>query len=266
MPHFVLLLLLALLLPGPALAWPVDLAMELQVGSERFHKLAAVDWVEVEDPQVASVELLAGSNELLLTGKRAGTTRLLLYAEGTFAVWRLSVRAAGERPPAQAPTAQLAAARSACPDLEAGQGSEPFLRATVKDAACREALLALVRTDAFVARDLELTFDVAALQAQLAGLEPGLAVLGLSARYRGAGLVLTGSASPAGHRRALWQLFEGSLGRVALDDRVKVEAAAPPRKVAPEAARTDEAPIEVLPPGTTDPEAPRRKRATPPSR
>ncbi|HET9451699.1 MAG TPA: hypothetical protein VFO83_12480, partial [Aggregicoccus sp.] len=80
-----------------------------------------------------------------------------------------------------------------------------------------------------------------------------------------AGLVLTGSASPAGHRRALWQLFEGSLGRVALEDRVKVGPAAPaPREVeAPDAGAP--AFIEVLPPGTTDPAPRRRKRATPPS-
>ena len=273
MPHFALLLL-ALLLPGAALAWPVDLAVALEPGKERFHKLAAVDWVEVEDAQVATAELLPGSNELLLTGKRPGRTRLLLYAEGNFAVWRLEVRAAGERAQPPDAAALLAAARSACPDLQAGQGSEPFLRATVKGAACRDALLAVVRTDAFLARELELTFDLAALQAQLAGLAPGLAVLGLSASYRGAGLVLGGTASPEGHRRALWQLFEGSLGRVALEDRVKVEVAqAPGKAAAPDAgadtgADTGAGTIEILPPGTTElPAEPRRRKGpTPPAR
>jgi hypothetical protein len=266
MPHFVLLLLLALLLPAPALAWPVDLAVELRPGSERFHKLSVVDWVEVEDPQVATAELLPGTNELLLTGQRAGSTRLLLYAEGTFAVWRLDVRTPGERTEAGTSTAPLAAARGACPGLQAGQGSEPFLRAAVNGAACRQALLALLRTDAFVARDLELTLDVAVLQAQLAQLTPGLAALGLSASYRGAGLVLAGTTSPAGHRRALWQLFEHSLGRVPLEDRVKVEVAEPqPEKVeAPDAGAPPT--MVVRPPGTRDPAAPRRrKRATPPS-
>jgi Pilus formation protein N terminal region len=215
---------LLLLRPGPALAWPVDLSVDVEAGRERFHKLAAIEWVEVEDAGVASAELLPGSNELLLSGKRPGQTRVLLYAEGTFAVWQLRVRAAGERPVPPDLAAPLAGARGACPGLEVGQGSEPFLRARVRDAACREALLALVRTGAFHARDLELTFDVAALQGQLAQLAPALLAQGLTASYRGAGLVLSGTADAAAHRRALWALFHGSLGRVALEDRVHVEA------------------------------------------
>ncbi|MBF5043598.1 hypothetical protein FGE12_14470 [Aggregicoccus sp. 17bor-14] len=220
------LALLLLLLPGAAAAWPVDLSVDVEAGRERFHKLTVVDWVQVEDPTVASAELLPGSNELLLSGKRAGDTRVLLYAQGTFAVWRLHVRppAGQAATPEPDPAPLLAAGRRACPGLEAGQGSEPFLRATVREGACREALLALLRTDAFHARDLELTLDLPVLQAQLAQLSPGLAALGMRASYRGAGVVLEGrAASPAAHARALWLLFQGSLGRVALEDRVTVE-------------------------------------------
>lgn len=263
--RFPALLLLALLLPGAALAWPVDLAVTLEPGRERFHRLAAVDWVEVQDADIASAELLPGTNELLLTGKRPGRTLLLLYAEGNFAVWRLEVRSAGERAAAQPVGAgELAAARAACPGLEAQPAGA--LRASVKDAGCRTALLALLRTDAFLARELELTLDVSVLQAQLAALTPALAGRGLRASYRGAGVVLEGSASEAAHRSALWTLFEGSLGRVALEDRVTRAA---PDAGTPEVGMPDagEPLIEVLPPGTRElPRAPaKRTPGSPPS-
>jgi len=230
-PHQGLLLLVGLgllLLPLRALAWPVDLVMPLEAGKERFHKLSAVEWVEVEDAGVATAELLRDTNELLLTGVRPGRTLLLLYAEGRFAVWRLVVGEPGRTPATEPSEPLLAAARKACPGLKATEGEGRELVATVKDARCREALLALLRTEAYVARELELTFELPVLQEQLAALSPALKELGLSARYRGAGLVLEGTAKPEVHRRALWVLFRHSLGRVALEDRVTVLQPSPP--------------------------------------
>ena len=52
---------------------------------------------------------------------------------------------------------------------------------------------------------------------------PGLKELGLEARYSGAGLVLQGKATPEDHRRALWELFRQSVGRVPLEDRVQLD-------------------------------------------
>ncbi|MCP3139027.1 pilus assembly protein N-terminal domain-containing protein [Pyxidicoccus xibeiensis] len=239
---------LAFLVPAVAGAWPVDLSVSLEPGKERFHKLATVDWVEVEDAAVATAELLPGTNEVLLTGHSTGRTHLLLYAEGRFAVWRLTV---GTPPPEDVP-ARLAAARKACPDLKATEGEERSLSATVKNAGCRAALLELLRTDAYVARELELTFDVPVLQEQLASVGAGLQPLGLEARYSGAGVVLTGSATPEVHRRALWELFRRSVGRVPLEDRVEVKAPESP----PDAGTADAGtavkpepviPVEVLP-------------------
>ena len=57
-------------------------SVPLEPGKERFHKLCVVDWVEVEDPSIATAEVLPGSNELLLTGHKPGRTLLLLYARG----------------------------------------------------------------------------------------------------------------------------------------------------------------------------------------
>lgn len=219
-----ILLASLLLLPSYAFAWPVDLVFSLDSGTDRFHRLSAVDWVEVEDPSVATVEVLSGSNELLVTGKRPGRTLLLLYAEGRFAVWRLAVTAPGTRATPEAAPELLAAARKACPGLQMNEGAERSLVVTVKDAACRKALLAFLQTDAWLARELEITFELPALQEQLSALTPVLKELGLGARYSGAGIVLQGTATPEGHRRALWALFRQSVGRVPLDDRVKIEA------------------------------------------
>lgn len=217
-------LLAALLLPARALAWPVDLVFPLESGTDRFHKLSAVDWVEVEDPSVASVELLSGSNELLITGKRPGRTLMLLYAEGKMGVWRLVVTAQGAQPTPESAPEQLAAARKVCPGLQVSEGAERSLAVTVKDSGCRKALLTLFQTDAWLARELEVTFDLPMLQEQLSAMTPRLKELGLEARYSGAGIVLEGEASPEAHRSALWELFRESVGRVPLEDRVKINA------------------------------------------
>lgn len=236
--------LLALLAPGRALSWPVELVVPVEPGKERFQKLTAVDWVEVEDPSVASAEVLAGSNELLLTGQKPGRTLLLLYAEGRFAVWRLTV---GPQP-AEDVAGKREAARKACPDLKVVEAPERSLTATVKDAACRTALLELLRTDAYVARELELTFELPVLQAQLADLVSVLPA-GMEARYSGAGVVLSGKATREAHHRVLWEFFRRAVGRVPLEDRVEVEVPA-----APPASETTKAPPvpEFTPVGAPD--------------
>ncbi|WP_224242100.1 pilus assembly protein N-terminal domain-containing protein [Hyalangium gracile] len=216
------LLAALLFLPLQALAWPVDLVFPVETGADRFHKLTAVDWVDVEDPSVATVELLSGSNELLITGKRPGSTLMLLYAEGKMGVWRLVVTAPGSRHTPEPAPELLAAARKACPGLQANEGSERLLLATVKDSACRKALLSLFQTDAWLARELEVTFELPMLQEQLSAVTDRLKELGLEARYSGAGIVLQGTSTPEAHRRALWELFRQSVGRVPLEDRVKV--------------------------------------------
>nr|WP_323383127.1 pilus assembly protein N-terminal domain-containing protein [Myxococcus dinghuensis] len=240
--------LLAFLVPSLAGAWPVDVAVSLESGKERFQKLSALDWVEVEDPAVVTAEVLSGSNELLLTGQKEGRTLLLLYAEGRFAVWRLTVG----NPPAEDVAPRLAAARKACPDLKATQGAERSLTATVKDAPCRAALLEVLRTDAFTARDLELTFELPALQDQLRSMGEALQPLGLEARYSGAGLVMSGTTDREGWRKALWELFRRSTGRVPLEDRVEVKEAPEPPAAAPDAGPAVVAeppvPVEILKP------------------
>jgi hypothetical protein len=231
-----ILLASLLLLPSQALAWPVDLVFPLESGTDRFHKLTAVEWVAVEDPSVATVEVLSGSNELLVTGKRLGRTLLLLYAEGKFAVWRLAVTSKGTQATPEAAPELLAASRKACPGLQVKEGSERSLVVTVKDAACRKALLAYFQTDVWLARELEITFELPALQEQLSALTPVLKELGLEARYSGAGIVLQGTATPEAHQRALWALFRQSVGRVPLDDRVTIETPKPAADAVPPGA------------------------------
>ena len=51
-------LLIAFLLPTMAFAWPVDVYEDLQAGTDEIRKLAAISWAEVEDPSIATVEVL----------------------------------------------------------------------------------------------------------------------------------------------------------------------------------------------------------------
>jgi hypothetical protein len=214
LPFAPLAALLLVLSPPRALAWPVDLSLPLEPGKERFHKLSAA-------------EVLAGSNELLLTGVKPGRTLLLLYAEGKLAVWRLVVGAPGRTPEPEPSAELLIAARKACPGLKTTEGAERTLVASVKDSRCRDALRALLKTDAYLARELELTFELPVLREQLAALSAALQGTGLTVSYHGAGLVLAGTTTPEGHRRALWELFRQSVGRVPLEDRTRVQRPVP---------------------------------------
>ena len=217
-----LLRLALVLLAWPAAAWPVDWIHDVAVGKERFVRLPQLDWFEVEDPKVAGVEWLAGSQELLLSGLKAGRTLVLLGAEGKVAVWRVRV---GTEPLVD-PRA-LGAAQKACPELKTSPLDDVKLAVRVRDEPCHQALAALLETDAFEARHLEVTFEGLVLQAQLRGLQAGLKASvksKVSARYVGAGLVLEGTVTEAEHRRALWEVFRRTLGRLALDDRLSVVA------------------------------------------
>ena len=218
------LLALALCSASPAFAWPVDVYFDLEQGEDRLHRLSTVEWVEVKDPELVTAELTQNS-ELLLSPKKPGRTLLLLYAEGKFAVWRLRVSPAGVHVARDLPDTEgpLAAAKKACPKLSAehlAQGpDEATLVAAVKDDACRKALLPLLSTDAFRSRQLELTYEMPVLQAQLKAMQAAVDAIApgkVELRYVGAGLVAKGSVSAEQKRRILWALFDAlrRLGRV----------------------------------------------------
>ncbi len=218
-----LIALLCLLAPLGAAAWPVDVYVEVQAGQERFTRFQGVDWVEVEDPQVASAEPFP-SGEVMVSGLSPGSTLVLLYGQGRFSVWRVRVTPVGQTaPPLTVP--DPTAVRQACPGAEVGP---KLLRARVQDERCRTALLAHLRQDGHRGEDLDLTFELTVLQAQLRELGLALERRGLgrrvSLRYLGAGLVLTGRVSAAEHRGLLWELFRGSVGRAALDDQLVVQS------------------------------------------
>ena len=227
------------LAPLPAFAWPVDVVVDLEAGSERFERPSAIGWAQVEDPKIATAEVLE-SGELLLSGVSPGRTLVLLYAEGKFAVWRLRVAPRGGKVKPVEGGEALAAAKKACPGLTPHPGAEESaLVGTIKDERCRQALLSLFQTDAYLARELELTFEMAALQTQLIALQAAFKAAGLpklDARYHGAGLVLDGRVSEGEHRQVLWEVFRRSVARAPLEDRLEVQepdAGAAPREVHP---------------------------------
>jgi hypothetical protein len=215
----------ALLLSAAAFGWPVDAVIDVAEGKDRIERTGPLDWLEVAEPQVAELEALP-SEEILITGRRAGRTLALAYGGGRLLALRLRV---GQPEAAREPSAMGAALRAceAKPPPPNVSEQAPW-EVRVKDARCRVALKALLEHDRFVARELALVFEVPALQAQLVAIQAALerAVPGkVKARYVGAGLVLQGALSPAEHRKALWQVFEESIGRVALDDRIEVREA-----------------------------------------
>lgn len=216
------LLVLALLLPPAARAWPVDWVHDVEVGKEKFVRLPRVDWFEIEDPKLASVEWFPDGGELLVTGLKAGRTLLLIGAEGKVAVWRVRV---GTRPVLD--DKKLNGARDACPDFRATPDQDVKLAVTVKTEKCRLALLELFQTDAFEARAIELEFEGAVLQTQLKAVQAALTRIAagrVTARYVGAGLALEGKGSQAEYRATLWAVLRATLGRFALDDQTEWEA------------------------------------------
>jgi hypothetical protein len=215
--------LLALLFAVPGAAWPVDRVISVEPSREVFVRLSAMDWVDVERPEVAEVEVLP-SGELMFTGKAAGESLVLLYAEGRMAVWRVRVGV----PEPKRDAAAEAKAVAACPGLKLAPGSEDeALRGRVKGEPCRQALRALLQGDTYLGRTLSLEFEVPELQAQLRELQA--AVDGVTAKgavkavYVGAGLKLSGAVTAAQKRAVLWQAFRHSVGRVPLEDRMTVK-------------------------------------------
>jgi hypothetical protein len=215
--------LAALLAPLSARAWPADVYLDVEKGGEKFQRLGAVDWLEVEDPSIAQVEWLSSSNELLVTGKAVGRTLVLLYAQGTAAVWRIRVREKGAPPQPVASPSALEAASKACPGMTM-DAKEPSSSVTVRNDACRQALLAFFQTDAVRASESGVSFELPALQAQLQAIQTALARVGekVTAKYSGAGLILEGASTPAGQRRLLWEVFRNTVGRMVLDDRLDI--------------------------------------------
>lgn len=201
-----------------AMAWPVDWIHDVAPGKEKFIKLPRVDWVEVDDPKVVSVEWMEESNELIVTGLKAGRATVLLGADGKVAAWRVRVGGA----PVLEPTA-LPAVQKVCGDVRVTPLEDVKLTAVVTDEACHKAMMTLFQTDAFEARHLDLTLDSKVLQVQLKSVQDGLALVAkgkVKARYVGAGLILEGNVTVAEHRKVLWEVLKRTLGRFALDDQM----------------------------------------------
>ncbi len=215
-----LVALLVLAAPGAARAWPADVYVDLKVGEERFEKVSALGFVHSQDPDVLAAEVLP-SGELFLHGKAKGRALLLLYSEGRFAVWRVRVGT----PRVEAGEALTAAKKACGPGLKVGEGA---LSGTVPNDACRVSLRTALEADGFKAGDLELVFELEAFQAQLRDIRKGLDARGLqkvAARYQGAGLLLEGEVTREERQKALWTVFERSLGRVPLEDRLQMKEA-----------------------------------------
>lgn len=211
------------LAPALALGWPVDRTAELKLEETSFLKLGSLEFVEVDTPAVLSTEVLP-TGELLLSAGKAGQTLLMTEVESKPTFWRVQVGVASVPPDSKLAEAALAKAQKACPGMKVrSELGQKHLQAAVQSDGCRRALRALLERDDILSANLDLTFDVPTLQAQLRDVGEGFSKVApqVKARYLGAGLVLSGEVTPAEHRAVLWELFRRCIGRLALDDGLK---------------------------------------------
>jgi hypothetical protein len=212
------LVTLACLLPSVALAWPVERVMELSPGDPTFLKIGSLSFLDVENPSIATAEVLP-TGEVMLLGLAPGQTLLMFHAEGRATFFRLRVAGAeNTRAPSGSP--------KECPGLKArSEAGRRTLEGAVSSNACRLALRALLQSDDYLAPALELTFDLATLQEQLKDMSAGVARVAprVSLSYLGAALVMRGAATEGEHKAALWEIFKRAVGRVALNDQVALE-------------------------------------------
>src|SRR4051812_30990734 len=103
-------LMLALLAPSIALASPPHAIVEVKPGDTTFVRLFEVRALAVVDPSIASAERLP-SDELLVTGKKSGTTDVVALAGGKLVGLRVHVRALGETHVADSGEEKLAAVK-----------------------------------------------------------------------------------------------------------------------------------------------------------
>src|SRR5438309_8392917 len=99
---------LLVLLPSLALALPPVAAVEVKAGGETIARLYDVRALQVADPQVATVEVLPATGELLISGHAPGVTDAAAWINGRVVGLRLVVRAEGKPAPGPTPAEQEA--------------------------------------------------------------------------------------------------------------------------------------------------------------
>lgn len=215
-----LLAMLAVLAPLAAWATPPHAIVEVKPGATTFVRLYEVSAIASEDPSIATVERLP-SQELLITGKKAGTTELAALCSGKIVGIRVHVRPQGA-PPLSDGQQELDAALKACPVHQlVGEGKDQELGASPTTSGCRAALVALFDTDRFTMKQITVNFDETSLQAQIVELGQAVKAAGLtgiSLHYQGATLVLSGTVTSAEAGKLAVALYTHAVGGLPIDD------------------------------------------------
>lgn len=229
------------LFPALALARPADRVVELKPGEEKVLREGEVDAsaATVEGKAVAAEALPAGE-VLLDAAKSPGSALVLLdMADGGHVFWRVRV---GQKAAPAVPAAAREKAKKACPGLAEGKDEDdgtPLLTAKIENAECLGALRELLAGDAYTASQLRLSFTPAAIDAQVLAFQKRLAkekLSGITVTAEGVDVVLEGNAPTKEVRRALLALFDESVGRLLVDDRVGRPAGDPDAPRPPEPA------------------------------
>ncbi len=210
--------------PAPVRADPPFTTIEVRAGDVSFSRLYNVRVVSSSDPAIATVEAVAATSELHITGKAVGRPHVVAFTSGRLIGIRVLVRDGGKAAPGPTvdPEALLVAAKKACPGLRVtGEGPDALLDVPPPNAGCRAALMPLLASGHWTVPKTHVSFDPETLSLQLVQVEAALkaaGVTGLQVRYQGAQMMLVGHLSRADAARAAVAVYHSTVGGLPVND------------------------------------------------
>jgi len=205
-----------LLLSATATALPPDRVIYLEKGGDTFEKGPPGSWeANSLDERVVKSKYFPAA-EVHLQALTEGTALVILTNRvlGQAKFWQVHV---GKKKPDRPDPKIL---KEAC-----GCSSYP-LKCQVKSQACVDSLRGFFKDSALTTDDLWLTYSVEGMQALLKDLQARLeqdGFLGIKLAFLGANLRIKGEvADEAAWRKLLASVYRGMLGRLVLENQVKV--------------------------------------------
>jgi hypothetical protein len=205
-----------LLLPAAAGALPPDRLVYLEEGGDTFVKAPEGSWTatSTDEKVVKSEYFPAAEVHLLAIAKGTALVILTNRVLGQAKFWEVHV---GHKK-LDRPDPKVLGGACGC-------ASYP-LECRVKSQKCVEALRGFLKDSGLTTDDLRLTYNVAGMQAVLKDLESRLrqeGFEGIRLAFLGANLQIRGEvADEAAWRKLLVCIYHGMLGRLVLENQVKI--------------------------------------------
>lgn len=212
--------IVGILLAAQASAVPPDKIVYLKLGESRFEHGPQGHWLaESLDPQIVKARAFE-TEEVFLTGKKAGQTLMLLSNKSVHEVLFWKVIVGSETVTSPIPETSSIEKKCKC-DL----ATKP-ISCRVLDKACVEALRQWIAKSNLQADGLRLVYTAQSLQEVLKGISGRLNKEGLAEVklvFAGANLRVEGTLSDhAAWKRLMQIIYEGMVGKLLLEDRTRV--------------------------------------------